>query len=84
MRSETLKETPPHLILPVSSFYLCVLNTYPMSGVMVLEREVKGSKLTPLMDANFLIWGPDVCQKQRWSEEGKSFLSETKTWSQKA
>lgn len=54
-----------------------------MSGVMVLEREVKGSKLTPLMDANFLIWGPDVCRKQCWSEEGKSFLSETMTWSQK-
>lgn len=50
-----------------------MLNTYPMSSVMVLEREVKGSKLTPLMDANFLIRGPDVCGKQRWSEEGKIF-----------
>lgn len=54
-----------------------------MSSVMVLEREVKGSKLTPLMDANFLIRGSDVCGKQGWSEEGKSFLSETKTWSQR-
>lgn len=83
MRRETLKETPPHLILSASSFRLCVLNTYPVSSVMVLEREVKGSKLTPLMDANFLIRGSHVCGKQGWSEEGKSFLSETKTWSQK-
>lgn len=35
------------------------------------------------MDGNFLLEGPDVLGKQRWSEEGKFFLSETKTWSQK-
>lgn len=73
---------PPHSVLSVSSLLFVEHFLYAKCDGRCWKGG-EGAKASSLYGCQRSHWSAGYVGRQCWSEEGKSFLPETKTWSQK-